>query len=105
MVYNLTDKLQFDADPVIRIRDVELTVKAGAEDVLKLIDGLEKLETLDDVKAAGEFLKCEPILFAEEDRKKLKGLGLKMPDYMKVLQTAISLATGQDPDEAEEKNE
>ncbi|MBQ1292953.1 MAG: hypothetical protein IIY21_02860 [Clostridiales bacterium] len=93
MVYSLTDKLSFDENPKIKIKDKTVTVKAEAETALKLMD---MLETEGEMKAS---LKAPELLFSEKDRKIISGFKLSMKDYSTLLSVAMSLCLGQDPDE------
>lgn len=93
MTYDITEKLNFDADPKLKIKDVELTIKSDAENVLQILD---ILQNNGETAAA---VKCMPILLGEEDQEKLKSLHLKMNDYVEVLEAAVSLALGEDPGE------
>ena len=68
MKYDLTNKLAFDSDPVMTIKDIELTVGSDAETVLMVMDILENEGEIAAVK------KCVPMLFNEEDQKKIKDL-------------------------------
>lgn len=95
MKYDLTNKLAFDSDPVMTVKDIELTVGSDAETVLMVMDILENEGEIAAVK------KCVPMLFNEEDQKKIKDLGLKMKDYSTLIITAVTLAMGEDPDEEE----
>lgn len=96
MKYSLTDKLAFDSDPVITIKETELTVDSNAETVLKVMDILEEEGEITAIR------KCVPLLFNKRDREKIKELGLKMKDYQTLIITAISLAMGENPDEESE---
>ncbi len=93
MKYNITDKLKFDQDPVLQIRDVEVTVKSDAEVVLEL---LEIVNTNGEIAAAA---KAESLLFSEADRKKLRKLRLKASDWLEVMSAAMQMAFGTEPDE------
>ena len=93
MTYDITEKLNFDADPKLKIKDVELTIKSDAENVLQILD---VLQNSGETEAA---VKCMPILLGEEDQAKLKSLHLKMNDYIEVMEAAVSLALGEDPGE------
>ena len=95
MKYDLTNKLAFDSDPVIKVKDIELTVDSDAETVLMVMDILENEGEIAAVR------KCVPMLFREEDQEKIKNLNLKMKDYSTLIITAVSLAMGEDPDEEE----
>lgn len=93
MIYDLTDKLRFDQDPVLRIGEVKLTVRSDAEVVLSLVEALS-----DRGEAAGA-REAARLLFSEADRKKLARLRLKMDDYLAVMKAAVQLAMGGDPGE------
>ena len=93
MTYDITEKLNFDADPKLKIKDVELTIKSDAESVVQILD---VLQNSGETEAA---VKCMPILLGEEDQEKLKSLHLKMNDYIEVMEAAVSLALGEDPGE------
>lgn len=94
MIYSLTDKLEFAENPQIQIKDTILTVQADARTVLRLMDIVNtKGETEAALEAAG-------LLFSAKDKKALDALGLSMVDYTQVIATAMSLAVGEDPDEA-----
>ena len=88
MTYDITEKLNFDADPKLKIKDVELTIKSDAENVLQILD---VLQNSGETEAA---VKCMPILLGEEDQEKLK-----MNDYIEVMEAAVSMALGEDPGE------
>jgi len=95
MKYNLTDKLKFDEDPIIVIRDQEIKICSDAEVVLQLLDIMEN-----ESEVAG-MMKAKELLFSKEDQKKIKSLRLKAADYNTFLRAAIDLAIGADPDEEE----
>ena len=93
MVYSLTDKLEFAENPQIQIKDKVITVKAEAETAFKLMDVLEKEG---EMQAS---IEASKLLFSDKDRKVISSLKLSMPDYIKLLSTAMSLCLGEDPDE------
>lgn len=95
MRYDLTDKLKFNEDPTICIRETEISVKTDAEIVLRLMSFMTAAENR-DANAIAEVVK---LLFSADDQKKLKALRLKAEDYLMVIHTAVQLALGADPDE------
>ena len=97
MNYTLTDKLHFDDNPKIIIKDKSIEVKADAETVLTLVD---TLQTKGEMQAT---LDAANLLFAEKDKKIIKGLKLRFDDYLILITTAISLALGENPNEEDEK--
>lgn len=96
MRYNITEKLKFDEDPVLVVKDKELTIKSDAETVLQLMD---VLSTRGEIAGAMEAMK---LLLSPADQKKLQGLHLKTKDYIEVMKAAVNLAMGEDPEEEDE---
>lgn len=99
MQYNLTEKLKWNDDPVLIIRDTELTINSDAETVLQLMD---IMANRGEMQGAMEALN---LLLGEKQMKKLKALRLKIDDYMTVVRTAVQLAMGNDPGEEEPAGE
>ena len=95
MKYDLTDKMKFEADPVITLDGVELTIRSDAETVLELLDIIENKGEM------AALTQCERLLFSPADQKKIRKLGLKMDDFVTLIQTATALAVGTDPDAEE----
>lgn len=100
MVYNLTDKMNFEDSPKIQIKDHTITVKADAPTVLKVMELVTN--AVDDVSA---FVEAKGMLFSKEDNKVIDSLNLSMADFIKLMQVAMSLAVGEDPDAAERQGE
>lgn len=99
MIYSLTDKLKFEDNPKIEIKGKEIEVKADAETVLSLMD---LLRTKGEYAASQEAI---TLLFSEKDQKTIKGLKLSFANYTKLLETATSLALGEDPDDKDDSGE
>lgn len=93
MLYNMTEKLALNEDPMLQVKEHVLTVNSDAEAVLKL---MEALSSKGEIEAA---LEIEKLLFSEADREKIRKLKLKINDYITLIQTATQLALGEDPDE------
>lgn len=96
-VVDITDKLSFDENPVIRIKGQDLEVQAGAENILRILGlfGSEKNE----LRAAAE---ATELLFNEKDRKKLEKMKLNIKDYTEVIKTAIYIATEEEENTGEQ---
>lgn len=92
MLYSLTDKLKFDENPQIEIKGKKITVNADAETVLKI---LAVTKGKDDAEAT---LKALELLFSKKDREVINSFKLSMKDYITVVNTAVALAMGEDPD-------
>lgn len=87
-VVDITDKLEFNGNPVIKIRDVELEINTDAKTMLQIM-GVFDTET--EIKAA---LKSADMLFGTKGMKKLESLNLSIKDFMAVIQTSVSVAIG-----------
>lgn len=98
MVYSLTDKLKFEANPQMELKGRVITINAEAETALKMLD---ILETEGEMKAT---MKVADLLFSEEDKAYIDSLKLSMADYGTLLSTAMDLCIGNDPD-ADKKSE
>ncbi len=98
MVYDATAKLKFNEDPILKVRDIELTVRSDADVLLQLMD---IMQTKSEMEGAREAIK---LLFSDEDYTKLRGLHLKMNDFIELVRVAVSLALGEDPDGDQGKN-
>lgn len=95
MTKDITDKLSFDKNPTLKVKDEVIEVQADAVNVLKimgLFDG-EKSESKATTEAA-------ELLFSEEDREKIKGMKLQFKDYVILIQEAINIAVN-DKEEGE----
>ena len=99
MRYNLTDKLNFNADPEIEVKGKILTVKSDAMTVLKVMSMAQDMGEIEMLAEASG------LLFSEEDRKVIEELNLNMADYIVFMQTALSLALGEDPDDTSSESE
>lgn len=95
-VIDITDKLNFEGNPIIRVKGQDLEVQAGAENMLRILGLFGSGKT--EMQAAAEAIE---MLFNKEDRKKIEKLKLSIKDYMTVIKEAINAATdgGDDPGE------
>lgn len=93
MTYNLTEKLKFESNPEIEIKGKKIEVKADAETVLELLGLLQTKGELGATKDAFG------LLFSDKDQKAIRAMKLSFTDYSTLLEVAVSLALGEDPDE------
>lgn len=89
-IIDITDKLDFESNPKIKIKGKEYEVNADAETVLKVMGlfGEEGRVTPADV------VKMYELIFMEKDRKEIAKLKLKFVDFQKVVMCAVNLITG-----------
>jgi hypothetical protein len=89
-VVNITDKLSFDENPKLKIKDVEIEVKADARTMLEIMGLFNDKPELEATLGASEKL------FSEEDRAKLDKMNLSFKDYMHVIGFAMETIQGED---------
>lgn len=87
-IIDITDKLNFEQKPQLKIKDVMLTVNDEATAILELMPkfgGNITPETVSDM--------CN-ILFDKLEMKKIKELRLNFKDFTTLVQSAIELVAG-----------
>ena len=87
-VVDITEKLSFEQNPVLKIKDVEMEVKSDAKTMLLIMGNFK---TKSEIEASLESLE---LLFSEKDREKLDKLNLPFKDYMTVISEAMDLVQG-----------
>ena len=92
-IIDITDKLQFDENPHLKVKDVEVEVNADAETMLKIMG---EFKNKSEVEAS---LNSFELLFSDADREKI--LALKMPakSLMIMIESAMSLVMGKEEKE------
>ena len=86
-VIDITEKLNFDENPRIKIKSVEIEVNADASTVLKIMQSSGKPEK----ESIPEMYE---LLFSLEDRKKIDKLKLKFKDFTALIETAMDSVVG-----------
>lgn len=94
-VIDITEKLSFDENPRIMIKDQEIEVNADAKTMLEIMGLFNNKSEVDATLAAYEKM------VSENDRKKIEKLKLPFKDLMVVIEEAMSLVQG-DPDGGEQ---
>ena len=92
-VVDITDKLSFDENPKIKIKDMELEVNADATSMLKLMGALS---TKSEAEAT---IEAYNLLFSEEDRAKIDSLKLPFKDLKTLIEASINLVTDEEEGE------
>ena len=90
-IVDITDKLSFDENPKIKLKDTEVEVNGDAATMLKIM-GL-----LGDKEEPGpkEVMAMYELMFDEDDRGKIDGLKLSFSDFQVFIFSAINLITGE----------
>lgn len=94
-VVNITDKLEFESNPIMEIGTLEVEVNADAETMLRLMGVFAEKESLE---AVGEAM---DLIFSPEDVKaicamKRNGRKLSAKSLMTIVQEAMSLVMGEE---------
>lgn len=93
-IIDITDKLNFEENPKIKVKDVELEVNASAENIVKV------MALASDNTNIKNIVKMCDFIFTESSKKKLDSLKLNFQDFTSVVNIALKTAIGND----EEKN-
>lgn len=88
-VVDITDKLTFDGNPSLAIRDKKMEVNADAPTMLKVMNliGSGSGVEIEQVNEAYE------LIFPEKSRREIERMKLSVTDWMTVVQEAISVVT------------
>lgn len=88
-IVDITDKLSFDGNPKLVIKEKELEVNADAPTMLKVMGLLRN-----DDPGVQEVLDAYDMMFQEKTRNEIDKMKLSFRDLMIVVQEAVSLITG-----------
>ena len=94
-VVDITEKLDFDSNPKLKIKDKEYEVNADAETVLKVMGQFDANGGL----SPASIVSIYELLFGEKTRKEIKKLNLQFKDFQNVVMAAIDLITGENEGE------
>ncbi len=90
-IIDITDKLNFEEKPKIKIKDVEISINNNAVAMLKIIPKFSKKKI-----APEDILEVINLILTKEEAEKVEKLGLGFEDYMTFIEAAVSLITGSD---------
>lgn len=91
-VVDITEKLNYEENPIIKVKDKKIEVNTDAATMLKVMGVLSDNEN----PGPKEILTMYELMFAEKERKKIEQLKLNFNDFTTVVFTAINLITGED---------
>ena len=97
-IIDITDKLSFEGNPKLIVKDLEIEVNTDAPTVLKFM----KLINDEERSESSTMLKSYELLFSEENREKIESLNLDFSDFMIVVKSAMSFINGNSDKEGEE---
>lgn len=88
-VVDITEKLNFDENPKLVVKEKEMEVNADAATVLKIMGILGNGEDV----SPKEILSVYELIFNEKVRKEIDKLKLSFPDFRTLIMVAINLVT------------
>lgn len=91
-VVDITEKLDFEENPKIKIKDETLEVNADATTVLKIMGSFNDKGEV----SASNVVTMYELLFNEKDRKKIDKMKLQFKDFQTLVLSAINLVTGEE---------
>lgn len=94
-VVDITEKLSFDENPRLVIKDQEFEVNADAATVLKMMGAFKDKGEVESV------IEMYELLFGEEARNAIEGMGLPFKDLRVIIETVMGLVIGEDDAEGE----
>lgn len=99
-IIDITNKLNFEEKPIIKVKDVEIKANNDAVTMLKVIALFDERGEGESVK---DILNIYNLLFDEENRKKVESLKLSFEDFSTlVMESAQFIANnGEESDEGE----
>lgn len=89
-IYDITDKLTFAEPPVIKIRDLELTVNDSATTTIQLMGHIGNGEDM----SSEDIIKCAELLYGKDGVKKLEKLKLNFTDFTTLIMESANLIIG-----------
>lgn len=92
-VIDITEKLNFEEAPKLKIKNVEVSLNDDAVTMLKVMQKIGE-----DVSPA-DIAEVYNLLIPETDRKKIDKMKLNFKDFQTLVKAAISAVTGMEMDE------
>lgn len=96
-IIDITDKLNFEESPKLKIKDKELSVNDDAPTILKVLGIVGEDENI-TTKAV---IQLYELLFDKKSRNEIDKLKLKFKDFATLVMSAMELVTGSDDNEGE----
>ena len=93
---DITDKLNFEETPSVRVKNVDLAINNDAVSMLKVAALFE-----DGNGKSKDVIEMYHLLFDESEREKIEKLKLNMHDFNALISESAKIATGDLTDEGE----
>jgi len=91
-IVDITEKLSFEENPKIKIKNITCEVNTDATTVLKLMQLLGDGENVNP----SDIVSMYELIFSETERKKIEKLKLQFKDFQSLVMAAIDMAVGSD---------
>lgn len=95
-VIDITEKLNFEEDPKLKVKDVELEVNQDAPTMLKVM-GL-----MGGDPGVNETMEAYNLMFSEKSREKISEMKLSFKNLLTLIEEAVTLITGEASPEKEQ---
>lgn len=89
-VIDISEKLNYEENPKIKVKDVELEVQSDAETMLKVLGMLPE----EGEPSPSVVIKMYELIFDEKTREKISKMKLNFNDFATIVYTAINLISG-----------
>lgn len=93
---DITNKLNFEEKPIVKVKDTELVINNDAVSMLKVAALFE-----DGNGKSKDVIEMYHLLFDESEREKIEKLKLNMHDFNALISESAKIATGDLTDEGE----
>lgn len=90
-IIDITEQLNFESKPKIKIKNVTIEVDDSAPTALKL---MEVMSGVDGDPTVAQMKSLYEIIFSEQDRVKIEKLSLNLKSWMALIREAINLIVG-----------
>lgn len=90
-IIDITEQLNFESKPKIKIKNVTIEVDDSAPTALKL---MEMMSDVDGDPTVAQMKSLYEIIFNEQDRVKIEKLSLNLKSWMALIREAINLIVG-----------
>lgn len=98
-IVDITDKLNFEEPPALKIKGVDIPINNKAVDVLRITPLMQSKGGI----SVEDFNTLYETVFPPESREKLEALNLGMDDFNTVIWEGAKLIAGAEDDEGEDQ--
>ena len=92
-VVDITEKLNFEESPKIVIKGKELTINDDAPTMLKV------MQLMGEEAGVKEMTQAYELMFDDKSRKEIDKMKLNFNNFVVLIQTAVSVVTGEEAGE------